>query len=109
FGMAFFDIKAIRKQQFISFTPISEQVKILEEVRVMFKYFVIIGGIEFGMVAAAIQGKVDCVDYISHLICPGASGVASRRLVHPMVITRIFRSRGGQTIPLLPSGPCRKE
>jgi len=32
----------------------------------MFKYFVIIGGIEFGMVAAAIQGKVDCVDYISH-------------------------------------------
>jgi len=25
-------------------------------------------GIEFGVVAAAIQGKVDCVDYISHLI-----------------------------------------
>jgi hypothetical protein len=34
----------------------------------MFKYFVIGWGIEFGMVAAAIQGKVDCVDYISHLI-----------------------------------------
>jgi len=25
-------------------------------------------GIEFGMVAAAIQGDVDCEDYISHLI-----------------------------------------
>jgi hypothetical protein len=51
----------------IGFTPIDEQVKISQEVRVMFKYFVIvIGGIEFGMVAAAIQRKVDCVDYISH-------------------------------------------
>jgi len=48
------------------FTPIDEQVKISQEVRVMFKYFVIIWGIEFGMVAAAIQTKVDCVDYISH-------------------------------------------
>jgi hypothetical protein len=35
-------------------------------VRVVFKYFVIRRRIEFGMVAAAIQGKVDCVDYISH-------------------------------------------
>jgi hypothetical protein len=50
----------------IGFTPIDEQVKISQEVRVMFKYFFI--GIEFGMVAAAIQGKVDCVGYISHLI-----------------------------------------
>jgi hypothetical protein len=60
----------------IGFTPIDEQVKISQEVRVMFKYFVI--GIEFGMVAAAIQGDVDCEDYISHLIvlirsyCSGA-------------------------------------
>jgi hypothetical protein len=50
----------------IGFTPIDEQVKISQEVRVMFKYFVIFRGLEFGMVAAAIQGKVDCVDYISH-------------------------------------------
>jgi len=52
--------------QLIGFTPIDEQVKISQEVRVMFKYFVIVRGFEFGMVAAAIQGKVDCVDYISH-------------------------------------------
>jgi hypothetical protein len=52
----------------IGFTPIDEQVKISQEVRVMFKYFFIVRRIEFGMVAAAIQAKVDCVDYISHLI-----------------------------------------
>jgi hypothetical protein len=52
----------------IGFTPIDEQVKISQEVREMFKYFVIGGRIEFGMVAAAIQGKVDCEGYISHLI-----------------------------------------
>src|SRR5580700_8557894 len=32
----------------------------------MFKCFFI--GIEFGMVTAAVQGKVDCVDYVSHWI-----------------------------------------
>ena len=32
----------------------------------MFKYFFI--GIELGVVTAAVQGNVDCVDYISHLI-----------------------------------------
>jgi hypothetical protein len=50
----------------VGFTPIDEQVKISQEVRVMFKYFVIGRRIEFGMVAAAIQGKIDCVDYLSH-------------------------------------------
>jgi hypothetical protein len=35
-------------------------------VRKILKRFFI--GIEFGMVAAAIQGRVDCEDYISHLI-----------------------------------------
>jgi hypothetical protein len=52
----------------IGFAPIDEQVKISQELRVMFKYFVIGGRTEFGMVAAAIQGKVDCVGYISHRI-----------------------------------------
>jgi hypothetical protein len=52
----------------IGFTPIDEQVKISQELRVMFKYFAIVGGFEFGMVAAAIHSKVDCVGYISHLI-----------------------------------------
>ena len=61
-GLAFSDIRPIRNHQLIGFTPIDEQVKISQEVREMFKYFVIGRGIEFGMVAAAIQGKVDCVD-----------------------------------------------
>jgi hypothetical protein len=46
----------------IGFTPIDEQVKLSQEVREMLMHFVIVGGFEFGMVAAAIQGKVDCVD-----------------------------------------------
>jgi hypothetical protein len=41
----------------IGFTPLDEHASIIsQEVRVMFKYFVIGGGLEFGMVAAAIQG-----------------------------------------------------
>jgi hypothetical protein len=49
----------------VGFTPIDEQASIIpQEARVMFKQ--IFSGIEFGVVAAAIQGKVDCVDYISH-------------------------------------------
>jgi len=65
-GPAFCDIRPIRNHQLIGFTPIDEQVKISQEVRVMFKYFVIFWWFEFGMVAAAIYGDVDCVDYISH-------------------------------------------
>ena len=67
-GLAFCDIRPIRNHQLIGFTPIDEQVNISQEVRVMFKYFVIgiVVEIEFGMVAAAIQGNVDCEDYISH-------------------------------------------
>lgn len=63
-GLAFCDIRPIRNHQLIGLTPIDEQVKISQEVRVMFEYFFI--RIEFGMVAAAIYGDVDCVDYISH-------------------------------------------
>jgi hypothetical protein len=51
----------------IGFTPVDEQAGIIpQEARVMFK--LVVSGIEFGVVAAAIEGKVDCVDYISHLI-----------------------------------------
>jgi hypothetical protein len=48
----------------IGFAPKDEQVNISHEVRKIFVYFVI--GDHFGVVAAAIQGDVDCVDYISH-------------------------------------------
>ena len=50
----------------IGFTPVDEQVNILQETCEVLKHSFI--GIEFGVVAAAIQGEVDCVDYISHLI-----------------------------------------
>ncbi len=42
-GLAFCDIRPIRNHQLIGFTPIDEQVKISQEVRVVFKYFVIGG------------------------------------------------------------------
>src|SRR5258708_37757350 len=63
-------MRPIRNYQLIGFTTIDEHVKILQEVRVMFKYLVIRRGIEFGMISAAIQGKIDCVDYISHVPSP---------------------------------------
>ena len=63
-GLAFCDIRPLRNHQLIGFTPKDEQVNISHEVRKISMCFVI--GIEFGMVAAAIQAKVDCVDYISH-------------------------------------------
>jgi len=50
----------------IGFAPKDEQVDILQEVGKVFMCFFI--SKLFGMVAAAIQGKVDCEDYISHLI-----------------------------------------
>jgi hypothetical protein len=49
----------------ISLTPIDEQVSIPQELRKVFMGFII--GNLFGVVAAAIQGNVDCEDYISHL------------------------------------------
>jgi hypothetical protein len=50
----------------IGFTPKDEQVNISHEVRKIFMCLVI--SHLFGVVAAAIQGSVDCEDYISHLI-----------------------------------------
>jgi hypothetical protein len=50
----------------IGFTPIDQQVNLSQELRIMFKYVVPTNS--FGVVAAAIQGNVDCEDYISHLI-----------------------------------------
>ena len=44
----------------ISFTSVEECVSISREVRKILHHFFI--GIEFGMVAAANYGKVDCVD-----------------------------------------------
>jgi len=64
--MAFCDIRPIRNHQLIGFTPKDEQVNISHEVRKIFMCFFI--GNLFGVVAAAIQGNVDCEDYISHLI-----------------------------------------
>jgi hypothetical protein len=52
----------------IGFTAIDEQVGISQEQRIVFEEFFI--GSLFGVVAAAIQGNVDCVDYISNLIVP---------------------------------------
>jgi hypothetical protein len=46
----------------IGFTSIDEQIKLSQEAGVMFKYFAVVRGTKFGMVAAAIQGKVDGVD-----------------------------------------------
>ena len=63
-GLVFCDIRLIGNHQLIGFTPIDEQVNISQEVRKIPKRVFI--GIEFGMVAAAIYGDVDCVDYISH-------------------------------------------
>jgi hypothetical protein len=61
-GLAFCDIRPIRNHQLIGFTPIDEQVSISDELRTVVKCFFI--GIEFGVVAAAIQGKVDGEDYV---------------------------------------------
>jgi hypothetical protein len=50
----------------IGFTPIDEQVNISQEQRIVFEYFFI--GNRCGVVAGAIQGNVDCEDYISNWI-----------------------------------------
>ncbi len=50
----------------IGFTPIDLQVNVSQELRIMFKYVVPTNS--FGVVAAAIQGNVDCVDELSHFI-----------------------------------------
>jgi hypothetical protein len=47
----------------MGFTPIGEQVSIPHEVYVIFKYFLI--GNCVGVVEAAVQGHVDCVNYFS--------------------------------------------
>ena len=48
----------------IGFTPIDEQVNFSHEVRKIFIHFFMRS--EFGVVAAAVQGDVDCEDYIPH-------------------------------------------
>ena len=50
----------------ISFTPIDEKVYTTQEMRIMFMHFFI--GNHFGVVDAAVQGNVDCEDYVSHWI-----------------------------------------
>jgi hypothetical protein len=51
----------------IGFTPIDEQAGIIsqEAYKILKRFFI---GVEFGVVAAAIQRNVDCEDYLSHLI-----------------------------------------
>jgi hypothetical protein len=67
----------------IGFTPLDEKAGfILQEVYKILKRFFI--RFEFGMVAAAIHGKVDCVDYISHLnpfkVCRPLAIICFRRV-----------------------------
>ena len=74
----------------IGFTPKDEQVNLSQEVRKILMAFVISN--LFGVVAAAIQGNVDCEDYID---CPvpflgtsacaplAQSGLATVRSVRP--------------------------
>jgi hypothetical protein len=52
----------------IGFTPKDLQVNLSREVSKIFKCFFI--GKLFGVVAAAIQGNVDCEDYISYVPSP---------------------------------------
>jgi len=64
----FCDFWPERNHQLIGFTPKNEQVNLSDEVRKIFMYLFI--GILFGVVAAAIQGHVNCEDYISHVSPP---------------------------------------
>jgi hypothetical protein len=64
--LAFCDIWPIRNHELIGFAPKDEQVDILQEVGKVFMGGFI--GTLFGVVAAAVQGNVDCEDYIPHLI-----------------------------------------
>jgi hypothetical protein len=63
--MIFGDVGPKRNHQLIGLTPKGEHVNIPHEVREMFMYFLV--GIHFAVVAAAIQGDVDCEDYVSHV------------------------------------------
>src|SRR5437660_11110550 len=60
------DFRPKRNHQLIGFTSEDEQVHVSQEVGEIFMYFII--SKLFGVVAAAIQGSVDCEDYISHWI-----------------------------------------
>jgi len=48
----------------IGFTPKDEQVNVSQEVRKILMCFFI--GNHFGVVAAAIQGDIDCADQVFH-------------------------------------------
>jgi len=65
-GPVFCDIRPIRNHQLIGFTPIDEQVKISQEVRVMFKYFVIVRGLN--LVWSTQPSSVMLIAKISFLI-----------------------------------------
>jgi len=80
-------LRAKRNYQFIGFTSEDEQVHVSQEVGEIFMGFII--GQLFGVVAAAIQGTVDCEDHISHWI----------------VLTPVLRARGHES--LMNSLPCR--
>src|SRR5260370_22193787 len=74
----FCDIRPIRNHQLVGFTPIDEQASIIsQEARVVFHYLFIRN--VFGVVAAAVEGNVDCEDYISHLIYTLPVGIAPAR------------------------------
>src|SRR5262249_42696347 len=66
--LVFCDIRPIRNHQLVSLAPIDKQVGLSQELHRIFKHGFI--GNHFRVVAAAIQGNVDCVDYISHSISP---------------------------------------
>jgi hypothetical protein len=64
--LAFCDFRPKRDHQLVGDTPKDEQVNLTQEVRKIFMCLVISNLL--GVVDAAIQGSVDCEDYISHLI-----------------------------------------
>jgi hypothetical protein len=91
-----FAIWPIRNHQLISFTPKDEQINTAHEVRIIFKCFVTTTNC-FGVVAAATQGNVDCVDCISHFRL-GLSGVVFERKSNNfelhVIATRRFGASG---------------
>jgi hypothetical protein len=89
----------------ISYTPKGEQINISHQVRKIFVYFFI--GNHFGVVAAAIQRNVDCVDYISHLRL-GLTGVVfelKSQNIEPRVIATVRFGASGRKrpSPMLPA------
>jgi hypothetical protein len=77
----------------IGFTPKDEQINIPQEVRKVLMYFFVRN--HFGVVAAAIQGNVDCEDYISHVHLGLSSMVFEQktsRFEPPVIANSLFLS-----------------